>query len=72
MSSRPQANRKSCFERSCVSAKILIDVARSRGDFKKLKGIVEWRLRVGDWRVFLNLDGPHAYVVGMSDRQDAY
>lgn len=43
-----------------------------RGDIKKLKGIVEWRLRVGDWRVFLNLDGPLAYVVGMSDRKDAY
>lgn len=44
----------------------------SRGDLKKLKGTNDWRLRTGDWRIFLKLDGELAGVFGLSDRQDAY
>ena len=44
----------------------------SRGDVKKLQGSTDWRLRVGDWRIFLKLDGEVAWVLGISDRQDAY
>lgn len=42
------------------------------GDIKKLKASDESRLRVGDWRIFLQLVGPIAYVVAVTDRQDAY
>ena len=44
----------------------------SKGDLKKLRGSEEWRLRSGDWRIFLKLDGPIAWVLGLTDRQDAY
>jgi mRNA-degrading endonuclease RelE of RelBE toxin-antitoxin system len=44
----------------------------SRGDFKKLQGPEEWRLRVGDWRVLFVLRADAAYVSRISDRQDAY
>ena len=49
------------------------DFGRSnQGDMKKLKASDESRLRVGNWRVFLQLAGPIAYVVAVTDRQDAY
>lgn len=41
-------------------------------DLKKLSGSNDWRLRSGDWRIFLKLDGDVAWVFGISDRQDAY
>ena len=43
-----------------------------QGDLKKLKGSETWRLRAGDWRVFIEFDGDKAHVTGFSDRQDAY
>lgn len=43
-----------------------------KGDLKKLSGSNDWRLRSGDWRIFLKLDGDVAWVFGISDRQDAY
>lgn len=43
-----------------------------RGDLKKIGGSNDWRLRSGDWRIFLKLDGDVAWVFGISDRQDAY
>ena len=43
-----------------------------KGDLKKLGGSNDWRLRSGDWRIFLKLDGDVAWVFGISDRQDAY
>ena len=43
-----------------------------RSDLKKLQGSEDWRLRVGDWRVILRIDGLTIYVLGFSDRQDAY
>jgi len=46
--------------------------ASGTADIKKLEGSDRWRLRAGDWRIFLRLDGPEAWVVGLSDRQDAY
>ncbi len=58
------------------ATRILIAVrefgAGSRGDLKKLQASDRWRLRVGDWRVALSLEGASAYVLGVSDRQDAY
>lgn len=44
----------------------------SRGDLKKLAGSDEWRLRSGDWRIFLKIEGDVAWVFGLSDRKDAY
>jgi len=43
-----------------------------RTDLKKLSGSERWRIRVGDWRVVIRLVGEVAYVVSISDRQDAY
>ncbi len=43
-----------------------------KGDIKKLSGSNDWRLRSGDWRIFVKLDGEVAWVLGISDRQDAY
>ncbi|HML99491.1 MAG TPA: hypothetical protein PKD75_13540 [Tepidiformaceae bacterium] len=43
-----------------------------KGDLKKLSGSSDWRLRSGDWRVFLKLEGDIAWVFAISDRQDAY
>ena len=43
-----------------------------RGDIKKLKGSDLWRLRVGDWRVFLKVGPTEIEVVEVTDRQDAY
>lgn len=43
-----------------------------KGDIKKLAGSNDWRLRSGDWRIFLKLDGEIAWVFAISDRQDAY
>ena len=43
-----------------------------RGDLKKLSGRGDWRLRVGDWRIFLEYVGADIHVTGISDRQDAY
>jgi mRNA-degrading endonuclease RelE of RelBE toxin-antitoxin system len=44
------------------------------GDVKKLQGRVrDFRLRVGKWRVFLDLDTPDAIVVtGIDNRGQAY
>jgi mRNA interferase RelE/StbE len=44
----------------------------NRGDVKKLQGKDRWRLRVGDWRVGLELEGSEAWVIEVTDRQDAY
>jgi mRNA-degrading endonuclease RelE of RelBE toxin-antitoxin system len=46
--------------------------ATSRGDFKKLQTVNEWRLRVGDWRVLFVVRADAAYVSRVTDRQDAY
>jgi mRNA-degrading endonuclease RelE of RelBE toxin-antitoxin system len=44
-----------------------------RGDLKKLAGAEDWRLRAGEWRIFLRLlPDATAHVTGFSDRQDAY
>ena len=43
-----------------------------RGDFKKLTGASEWRLRVGDWRVAVLLAGDTAYINEINNRRDAY
>ncbi len=43
-----------------------------KGDLKKLSGSNDWRLRSGDWRVFLKLEGDIASVFAISDRKDAY
>lgn len=43
-----------------------------RGDFKRLSGANEWRLRSGDWRVFCSLDGSKLYVTRIDNRRDAY
>ncbi|MCL4242407.1 MAG: hypothetical protein KJ048_13750 [Dehalococcoidia bacterium] len=43
-----------------------------KGDLKKLSGSNDWRLRSGDWRVFLKLEGDIAWVFAISDRKDAY
>ena len=43
------------------------------GDIKKLTSNTnEWRLRTGDWRIFLVFDGPRAYVMRIDNRRDAY
>ncbi len=42
------------------------------GDFKKLTGLEEWRLRVGDWRVSVLLSAGIAYINAVNNRQDAY
>jgi mRNA-degrading endonuclease RelE of RelBE toxin-antitoxin system len=43
-----------------------------RGDLKKLQGSERWRLRVGDWRIGLKLEGDIAWILDVADRQDAY
>jgi mRNA-degrading endonuclease RelE of RelBE toxin-antitoxin system len=44
-----------------------------RVDIKKLSGRDEaWRIRVGDWRLFLTLDGRDAVVDSLDNRRDAY
>jgi mRNA-degrading endonuclease RelE of RelBE toxin-antitoxin system len=44
-----------------------------RGDLKKLQsGNPEWRLRAGNWRVFLVLERSRAYVTRIDNRRDAY
>ena len=44
------------------------------GDLKKLQGSnsSEWRLRAGDWRVILTIDGVHVWVDKVDNRRDAY
>jgi len=58
------------------STRILVAVREfgriGHGDLKKLTGSEEWRLRAGDWRVILVLDGDRAFVFRITDRQDAY
>ena len=44
----------------------------ARVDLKKLEGVERWRLRVGAWRVFMSIEDDRAFVLGFSDRQDAY
>ena len=34
-----------------------------KGDFRRLAGLPEWRLRVGDWRVRFAVDADAAAVV---------
>jgi mRNA-degrading endonuclease RelE of RelBE toxin-antitoxin system len=44
-----------------------------RGDFKKLQGPAdEWRLRIGDWRAFVQLEQTRAYITRIDNRRDAY
>jgi mRNA-degrading endonuclease RelE of RelBE toxin-antitoxin system len=44
-----------------------------RGDLKKLKGMDDlWRLRTGDWRVIVTIDGDEVWVSGVDNRRDAY
>jgi hypothetical protein len=35
----------------------------NRGDLKKLQGAELWRLRVGDWRIAMRLEGPTAWIL---------
>jgi mRNA interferase RelE/StbE len=44
-------------------------------DLKKLKGNVDlWRLRIGEWRVILQITGqePTAYILRIKHRREAY
>jgi mRNA interferase RelE/StbE len=54
--------------------KIAADPATYRGDWKPLRGIDAWRLRVGDWRVLCEIrDGELVLlVVKIAPRGDAY
>jgi mRNA-degrading endonuclease RelE of RelBE toxin-antitoxin system len=43
------------------------------GDIKKLaSGSPEWRLRAGDWRIFLVFEGSRAFITRIANRRDAY
>ena len=43
------------------------------GDIKKLQGHAnEWRLRAGDWRVTMTIDGENVWVDHVDNRRDAY
>lgn len=46
----------------------------TRGDFKKLQGGQGWRLRVGSWRVRIELDSVAGVmrVLHVLNRRDAY
>jgi mRNA interferase RelE/StbE len=46
----------------------------TQGDFKKLQGGRGWRLRVGHWRVILDLDNRSGVmrVARVLNRRDAY
>jgi hypothetical protein len=46
--------------------------AGGRTDLRKLEGSERWRIREGDWRIIVRLAGDAAYVLGVTDRQDAY
>ena len=52
--------------------RLLAAEAGQRGDFKKLSGADEWRLRVGDWRVSVLLAGKTVYINEVNNRRDAY
>ena len=46
-----------------------------RGDVQRVRGVTgEWRLRVGDWRVFLNFDGreKRILILRIRHRREAY
>lgn len=44
-----------------------------RGDTKKLQTKAnEWRLRAGDWRIRMALEGGRAYIFATDNRRDAY
>lgn len=44
-----------------------------KGDLKKLQGRSnDWRLRSGDWRVFLTIDDGDVFIVDIENRRDAY
>ena len=44
-----------------------------RGDVKKLTGFTpEYRLRVGDYRVLFELEGPRVVIYRVVHRRDAY
>lgn len=56
----------------------LVTVVRSfgrdgRGDFKKLSGRQsEWRLRSGNWRIHVVLEGSKAFMSGIDNGRDSY
>ncbi len=51
----------------------LVEFARSgQGDVKQLKGRVEARLRVGDWRVLFVEEGGTITVLAVGHRRDVY
>jgi mRNA interferase RelE/StbE len=62
-------------DRAAVNAaiRILADDP-SQGDLKKLQGGRGWRLRVGNWRVLLELDAKTGVmrVAHVLNRRDAY
>jgi mRNA-degrading endonuclease RelE of RelBE toxin-antitoxin system len=44
-----------------------------RGDIKKLQGSEgEWRLRAGDWRMRIAIQGRKVHVISIDIRRDAY
>ncbi len=43
-----------------------------QGDLKKLSGQDDWRLRAGDWRVILTIDGSLVWIAHVDNRRDAY
>jgi hypothetical protein len=73
-----RSRRSHCSQRETPrqSTRLLVAIRElgqaGRGDFKKLQGADEWRLRVGDWRVLFILRANAAYVSRITDRQDAY
>ncbi len=43
------------------------------GDTKKIQGRSDaWRLRSGDWRVFLAFEDDEIYIADIENRRDAY
>ena len=42
------------------------------GDIKRLKGVVYYRLRVGDFRILFDKDGNIIYVLKIDSRGDVY
>ncbi len=47
---------------------------RGKGDIKKIKDSDFWRLRVGDYRVFYDIDKEEGtvYILSIKHRSDAY
>jgi mRNA-degrading endonuclease RelE of RelBE toxin-antitoxin system len=62
-------------DRNAVEAAIRrLAIDPSQGDFRKLQGGRGWRLRVGRWRVLIDLDTRTGvmHVARVQDRRDAY